>query len=64
MGLGNVIANVVRAAVTPTLSEATQQYLQTKGIGKAKTFHKLPCVMLERSLIYVSTEFLLSAVWL
>ena len=40
MGLGNVIANDVRAAAAPTLSEATQQYLQRKGMGKAKTFHQ------------------------
>ena len=40
MGLGNVIANDVRAVAAPTLSEATQQYLQLKGIGKAKTFHQ------------------------
>ena len=40
MGLGNVIANDVRAVSAPTLSEATQQYLRLKGIGKAKTFHQ------------------------
>ena len=40
MGLGNVIANDVRAISAPTLSEATQQYLQLKGMGKAKTFHQ------------------------
>ena len=40
MGLGNVIANDVRAVAAPTLSEATQQYLQLKGMGKAKTFHQ------------------------
>ena len=40
MGFGNVIANDVRAISAPTLSEATQQYLQLKGIGKAKTFHQ------------------------
>ena len=40
MGLGNVIANDVRAVSAPTLSEATQQYLQLKGMGKAKTFHQ------------------------
>jgi integrase len=40
MGLGNVIANDVRAISAPTLSEAAQQYLQLKGMGKAKTFHQ------------------------
>ena len=40
MGFGNVIANDVRAISAPTLSEATQQYLQLKGMGKAKTFHQ------------------------
>ena len=40
MGLGNVIANDVRAISAPTLSVATQQYLQLKGMGKAKTFHQ------------------------
>ena len=40
LGLGNVIANDVRALAAPTLSEATQQYLQLKGLGKAKTFHQ------------------------
>ena len=40
LGLGNVIANNVRAVAAPTLSEATQQYLQLKGMGKAKTFHQ------------------------
>ena len=40
LGLGNVIANDVRAAATPILSEATQQYLQLKGMSKAKTFHQ------------------------
>ena len=40
LGLGNVIANDVRAVAAPTLSEATQQYLQLKGMGKAKTFHQ------------------------
>ena len=40
LGLGNVIAHDVRAVVAPTLSEATQQYLQLKGMSKAKTFHQ------------------------
>ena len=40
LGLGNVISNDVRAVAAPTLSEATQQYLQLKGMGKAKTFHQ------------------------
>lgn len=40
LGLGNVIASDVRAISVPTLSEAAQQYLQLKGLGKAKTFHQ------------------------
>ena len=40
LGLGNVIAHDVRDINAPTLSEATQQYLQLKGMGKAKTFHQ------------------------
>ena len=40
IGFGTVIANDVRAAAAPTLSEATQQYLQLKDMGKAKTFHQ------------------------
>jgi integrase len=40
LGLGNVIANDVKAVAAPTLSEATQQYLQLKGMSKAKTFHQ------------------------
>ena len=40
LGFSNVIANDVRAISAPTLSEATQQYLQLKGMSKAKTFHQ------------------------
>jgi integrase len=41
LGLGNVVAHDVKPIdVAPTLSEATQQYLQLKGMGKAKTFHQ------------------------
>ena len=40
MGLGNVIASDMRAINAPTLSEATQQYLQLKGVSKVKTFHQ------------------------
>ena len=40
MGLSTVIANDVGILNAPTLSEATQQYLQLKGIGKPKTFHQ------------------------
>ncbi len=41
LGLGNVVTHDVKPIdVAPTLSEATQQYLQLKGIGKAKTFHQ------------------------
>ena len=40
MGLGNVLVDDVRQQAAPLLSEAVGQYLQLKGIGKAKTFHK------------------------
>ena len=41
LGLGNVVAHDVKPIDAAfTLSEATQQYLQLKGIGKAKTFHQ------------------------
>ena len=41
LGLGNVVAHYVKPIdAAPTLSEATQQYLQLKGIGKAKTFNQ------------------------
>ena len=40
MGLSDVVANDVGVMNAPTLSEATQQYLQLKGIDKPKTFHQ------------------------
>ena len=40
MGLNNVLANDVRTAPSPKLSEAMQLYLQLKGKGKAKTFQQ------------------------
>jgi integrase len=40
MGLGNVLANDVKPLPSPLLSEATHQYLQLRGMGKAKTFHQ------------------------
>ena len=40
LGLGNVMANDVRAISAPTLSEATQQYLQLKGSNRDKVFHR------------------------
>lgn len=40
LGLGNVMANDVKSLPSPTLSEARQQYLQLKGVGKAKTFYQ------------------------
>ncbi len=40
MGLGNVLTNDVMASDAPKLSEALQDYLQLKGIGKPKTFHQ------------------------
>ena len=36
MGLGNVLANDVTSPDAPKLSEALQDYLQLKGIGKEK----------------------------
>ena len=39
MGLGNLLANDVSASDAPKLSEALQDYLQLKGIGKPKSFH-------------------------
>jgi integrase len=40
MGLGSVLPTHVVAMNAPKLSEATQQYLQLRGVGKAKTFHR------------------------
>ena len=40
MGLGNLLANDVSASDAPKLSEAVQDYLQLKGVGKPKTFHQ------------------------
>ena len=40
MGFGNVLTNDVMASDAPKLSEALQDYLQLKGIGKPKTFHQ------------------------
>ena len=40
MGLGNVLANDVKASDAPSLSEAVQTYLQLKGVGRLKTFHR------------------------
>ena len=38
MGLGNVLIDDVKQQTAPLLSEAVSQYLQLKGISKAKTF--------------------------
>ena len=40
MGLGDVVANDVGVMNAHTLSKATQQYLQLKGIGSPKPFIK------------------------
>ena len=40
LGLGNVMANDVKSLPSPKLSEATQQYIKLRGMGKAKTFHQ------------------------
>ena len=40
MGLGNVLTIDVETVIAPTLSEAMQTYLQLKGIGRPKTFHR------------------------
>ena len=38
--MGNVLVDDVKQQTAPLLSEAVGQYLQLKGIGKAKTFHQ------------------------
>ena len=40
MGLSNVLTNDVSTLAAPTLSEAVQKYLQLKGVGRPKTFHR------------------------
>jgi len=40
MGIGDGLANDVKSLPSPLLSEATHQYLQPRGMGKAKTFHQ------------------------
>ena len=40
LGFGNVMTNDVRSLPSPKLSEATQQYIKLRGMGKAKTFHQ------------------------
>ena len=40
MGLGNVLVDDVKQQTALLLSEAVAQYLQLKGIGRAKTFHQ------------------------
>ena len=40
MGLSDMVANDVEVMNAPTLSEATEQYLQLKDIGRPKTFHQ------------------------
>jgi len=40
LGFGNVMANDVKSPPSPKLSEATQQYIKLRGMGKAKTFHQ------------------------
>jgi integrase len=40
LGLSDAVANDVEVMNAPTLSEATQQYLQLKGISRPKTFHQ------------------------
>ena len=40
LGLGNVMTNDVKAIPSPKLSEATQQYIKIRGMGKARTFHQ------------------------
>jgi hypothetical protein len=40
MGLGNVLVDDVRQQIAPLLSEAFAQYLQLKGMGKAKAFYQ------------------------
>ena len=40
LGFGNVMANDVKSPPSPKLSEATQQHIKLRGMGKAKTFHQ------------------------
>ena len=40
MGLGSVLIDEVKHQTAPLLSEAVSQYLQLKGIGKAKAFYQ------------------------
>jgi len=40
LGFGNVMTNDVTSLPSPKLSEATQQYIKLRGMGKAKTFHQ------------------------
>ena len=61
LGLGNVVEHDVKAIdVAPTLSEATQQYLQLKGMGKAKTFHQAALRNAGTVIEYAEIELLLS----
>ncbi len=40
MGLGNVLVDEVKQQTAPLLSQAVAQYLQLKGMGKAKAFYQ------------------------
>ena len=40
MGLGNVLVDDTKQQTAPLLSEAVGQYLQLKGMGKAKAFYQ------------------------
>ena len=40
MGLSHVLTKDVSKLAAPTLSEAVQTYLQLKGVGRPKTFHR------------------------
>ena len=40
MGLNNALTDDVKSLPSPLLSEATDQYLQLRGMGKGETFHQ------------------------
>ena len=54
MGLSNLLTNDVRASDAPKLSEALQDYLQLKGMGKPKTSIKQQCEVQVWLLRYVA----------
>jgi predicted amidohydrolase YtcJ len=41
LGFGNLMANDVKSPPSPKLSEATQQYIKLRGMGKAQKISRL-----------------------